>query len=180
MTLRILLKGTRLSLVLSALALCCSVEMRGYGDQVALAWDPSPDTTTVAGYMIHYGTTNGVYNGSLIVGNALSALVPNLTEGLTYFFVVTAYTSTDLESDFSNQVSLFASPRITAIIKAGTQSRIFFNSTTNRRYTLQQNLSFSSPNWINVVSNIVGTGNSMQATNNSSGSTAFYRIVGSP
>ncbi|MBK7999182.1 MAG: fibronectin type III domain-containing protein [Verrucomicrobia bacterium] len=70
---------------------------------VTLAWDPSP-TPTVVGYTIQYGTNSGQYSEFLLLGNETTAVVPDLLEGITYYFVVTAHTEEGLESDPSNEL----------------------------------------------------------------------------
>jgi Fibronectin type III domain len=74
------------------------------GADVTLAWDPSvgPDIT---GYRLYLGTASGVYIQTSDVGINTSTMVSNLTVGQTYYFVVTAYTSSGLESPPSNEVS---------------------------------------------------------------------------
>jgi len=63
----------------------------GYADQsVALLWDPSP-SPDVVGYAVYYGTASGVYTTRLDAGTNTVATINGLTEGLTYFFVVTSY-----------------------------------------------------------------------------------------
>ena len=70
---------------------------------VTLAWDPSP-TPTVVGYTIQYGTNSGRYSEFLLYGIATTAVIPELQEGVTYYFVVTAHTDGGLESDPSNEL----------------------------------------------------------------------------
>lgn len=70
---------------------------------VTLAWDASP-TPTVVGYTIQYGTNSGQYSEFLLLGNETTAVVPDLLEGVTYYFVVTAHTEEGLESDPSNEL----------------------------------------------------------------------------
>lgn len=81
--------------------------------EVILAWDASiePD---LAGYKLYYKTdTSGPpYNGTgategdspIDVGNLTEFSVHSLTDGITYFFVVTAYDIEGLESGYSNEV----------------------------------------------------------------------------
>ena len=81
---------------------------------VTLAWDRSPDPT-VTGYYLYYGGRSGTYTNRLSAGST-SNTVPNLTSGVTYYFVVTAYTAAGLESDPSNEVGYtvpMPAPRIT-------------------------------------------------------------------
>lgn len=69
----------------------------------SLTWNP--DTLTVAGYKVYVGTSSGVYASSINVGNVTSYTVTNLGVGTTYYFAVTAYNTSGLESGFSNEVS---------------------------------------------------------------------------
>ncbi len=73
--------------------------------QVALAWDPPADTSTVAGYKLHYGTASGVYDKVLDAGNSTSITVTGLQPGVTYYFAATSYNSGGTESTYSNEVS---------------------------------------------------------------------------
>jgi hypothetical protein len=76
---------------------------------VTLAWDLS-SSPNIAGYRLYSGTTSGVYGQTIEVGNATSTLVSNLVTGKTYFFTVTAYNTTGVESAPSNEVSYLAPP----------------------------------------------------------------------
>jgi hypothetical protein len=71
---------------------------------ISLAWDASPGT--VAGYRVYYGTSPNPHltGTSITVGNQTTAIVSNLSNGVTYYFRVTAYSGT-LESLPSNEVS---------------------------------------------------------------------------
>ena len=69
-----------------------------------LAWQPSSDPT-VMGYQLYYGTASRTYTGTVNVGPATTATVSNLTNGTTYYFAVTAYNSSGVQSPFSNEAS---------------------------------------------------------------------------
>ena len=71
---------------------------------VTLAWDPSL-SAGITGYRLYLGTTSGVYIQTSDVGIMTSTMVSNLIIGKTYYFVVTAYESSGLESPPSNEVS---------------------------------------------------------------------------
>ncbi|TXG78324.1 MAG: fibronectin type III domain-containing protein, partial [Rhodocyclaceae bacterium] len=73
-----------LSLLLGVLS------MPAFAGQASLAWNASA-SSGVTGYKVHYGTASGTYGTHLDVGNTLSATIPNLTSGATYYFAVTAY-----------------------------------------------------------------------------------------
>jgi fibronectin type 3 domain-containing protein len=69
-----------------------------------LAWDPSIPTG-VAGYYLYIGTASGIYSFTIDVGMVTSYTLNNLEVGNTYYLAVTAYDSSGIESDFSNEVS---------------------------------------------------------------------------
>ena len=71
---------------------------------VTLAWDANPESN-IAGYLLHYGTTQGQPTENLEVGNTTTATVSKLADATTYFFTVTARNTSGLESGPSNEVS---------------------------------------------------------------------------
>ncbi|MGA6826000.1 fibronectin type III domain-containing protein [Nitrospira sp. NS4] len=71
---------------------------------VSVAWDPVT-STGLAGYKVYMGTASGNYGTPIDVGNVTSSLVDSLLVGTTYYFVVTAYNSSGLESPPSTEVS---------------------------------------------------------------------------
>jgi len=68
-----------------------------------LTWDA---VTGAAGYRIHYGTTSGMYLQVQDAGSLTTYTVAGLSSGTTYYFVATAYDSSNPpnESGFSNAV----------------------------------------------------------------------------
>lgn len=73
-------------------------------DVIRLQWDANTETD-LAGYKVYSGQTSGSYNPPVDVGNITTATVSNLTQGATYYFAVTAYSTSGLESPFSQEVS---------------------------------------------------------------------------
>ena len=71
---------------------------------VTLAWNPRTGTN-IAGYRVYYGPTSRTYTNTVTVGNATTATISNLVSGATYYFAATAYDTSNLESDFSNEAS---------------------------------------------------------------------------
>jgi PKD repeat protein len=71
---------------------------------VSLAWNPVT-ATGLAGYMVYYGTSPGVYPTKINVGNVTTFTVPGLADTGTYYFVVTAYDGALIESAYSNSVA---------------------------------------------------------------------------
>jgi len=72
--------------------------------KLILAWNPSA-AGDVAGYRLYEGVASGVYSIVLDVSTNTTATVSGLTNGATYYFAVTAYTSDGLESAFSGEIS---------------------------------------------------------------------------
>jgi hypothetical protein len=97
--------GLRLPCVLLTLIIIpltfCSVET--LAADVTLAWD-APTWSGVAGYKLHYGTASRTYKSAIDVHNVTSYMVSNLTDG-TYYFAVTAYNASGVETGYSNEVS---------------------------------------------------------------------------
>ena len=79
-----------------------------------LSWTPPTENIDgstmmpgdLAGYRVYYGTTAGFYPNSKTISNpgVSSDMLENLSPG-TWFFVVTAFNQSGLESDFSNMAS---------------------------------------------------------------------------
>ena len=77
--------------------------MHATAGSLALAWDPVNDPRVV-GYKVHYGTSSGNYTAQMDAGNVTTSTVPNLADGATYYFAVTAYDGSLVQSGFSNEV----------------------------------------------------------------------------
>jgi hypothetical protein len=69
----------------------------------------------VAGYYIYYGTQSGLYPQRLTLDDVGTATIPGLQEGVTYFFVVTAFDDYGDESDPSNEATYTAPGGVTSV-----------------------------------------------------------------
>jgi len=69
-----------------------------------LIWDANTETN-LAGYKMYYGPSSGNYTNVTDIGSVTTNTVPGLLTGITYYFAVTAYNTSALESGFSNEVS---------------------------------------------------------------------------
>ncbi|MFV1995119.1 MAG: Ig-like domain-containing protein, partial [Verrucomicrobiales bacterium] len=76
---------------------------QAHARSVTLAWDANPEPD-IAGYRVSYGTQSATYTETIDVGNVLTATIPNLGAGITYYFVLTAYNTANLESAPSAEV----------------------------------------------------------------------------
>jgi hypothetical protein len=82
--------------------------------------DSSP-LTDLAGYKIYYGTAPAQYGTPIDVGLTTTYPVNNLTDGLTYYFSVTAYNASRTESGFSSEVSK-SMPAASSYVLTATRS----------------------------------------------------------
>ncbi|HMP82424.1 MAG TPA: fibronectin type III domain-containing protein [Verrucomicrobiota bacterium] len=103
-----------------ATVLVCASPM--FAAQVTVGWDPSPGSS-VTGYKVYCSTNSGEYFMQLDAGNNTIATITNLTEGVRYIFVVTAYTESGVESLPSNeleyQVPVTPPPNSPPVVSAG-------------------------------------------------------------
>jgi hypothetical protein len=68
-----------------------------------LSWQPN-DESDLAGYRVYHGTESRTYGPPLSVNSATTCSFNDLTEGITYYFAVTAIDTSGNESGFSNEV----------------------------------------------------------------------------
>ncbi len=81
------------------LMMCAST----YAGQATVAWD-SPGDQGISGHRIYYGQSSRDYTSSVAVGSQTSYTITGLEEGRTFYFAVTAISSSG-ESDYSREVS---------------------------------------------------------------------------
>jgi hypothetical protein len=83
-----------------------------FAGKAVLNWNANTESD-LAGYKIYYGTsartgshpTGGYTMGPIDAGNATAYTVNNLENGKKYYFSVTAYDTSNNESDFSGEVN---------------------------------------------------------------------------
>lgn len=82
-----------------------SVAIRAHAQSsVTLGWNAVAGTD-IAGYNLYYGRASRSYTTRVQAGNATSATASALTAGATYYFAVTAYDTSGLESDYSSEIT---------------------------------------------------------------------------
>jgi len=74
------------------------------GQSVTLTWDPSPEPD-IAGYTLYYGLASSAYIDIVSPGNTNITSVAGLADATTYYFVVTTFDTSGLESLPSNEIS---------------------------------------------------------------------------
>lgn len=73
-------------------------------ETIRLEWDPNLESN-IGGYRVYCGPSSGSYDTVIEVGPQTHADISELLHDRTYYFVVTAYDTTGLESPPSNEVS---------------------------------------------------------------------------
>jgi len=83
----------------------------GGAGTISLAWDAptlNADGSTLddlGGYYVYYGTASGVYGPPADAKTVTTYTLTGLTPGQTYFIAVTAYDTSQNQSQLSNEVS---------------------------------------------------------------------------
>ncbi len=101
-------RRTPITILLFTLVLLCGVEQTLFTSAIAgnveVSWSANKESD-LAGYKVYYGQETGKYIANVDAKLALKYVFSNLTEGQTYYFVVTAYDTADNESAYSVEVS---------------------------------------------------------------------------
>lgn len=105
---------------LPVLAIVVVLAGLAYAASVTLSWN-APTTYTdgspvalsdIGGYKIYYGHATRTYTSIVSVANPMTAIVTSTLSSLptgTYYFAVTAYGTDGIESDYSNEISMYLS-----------------------------------------------------------------------
>jgi hypothetical protein len=75
-----------------------------FAAQIKLAWDANTEPD-LAGYRVYFGMASGAYTNPVGVGNVTQYTLGGLTPGQTYYIALTAFDTSEHESDYSNEVS---------------------------------------------------------------------------
>ena len=104
-----------LSLIITIFAGCGGVADIGAPTNatgsVSLAWDAPTQNlngtpiTNLSGFNVYYGTASRTYTHMINVRNVTSYTVNSLPSA-TYYFAITTYDSSGIESDYSDEISL--------------------------------------------------------------------------
>ncbi len=126
----------------------------GLAASVSLTWEPVSNPL-LAGYKVYYGTNGGSYTSHVDAGNTTGSTITGLATGTTYYFAVTAYASTGVESDYSNMVSTTipasdtSAPAISIIYPTSSSTYSTTASAISLSGTASDNVAVSSVTWSN-------------------------------
>ena len=94
---------TPLTTFLSFFFFILSFPLCTHAAQVTLAWDANTNPS-IAGYKVYYGSSSRSYQVVIDVGKNTTHTVSNLQSGSPYYFAITNYNTSGLESGYSNEV----------------------------------------------------------------------------
>ncbi len=169
-------RGGRWVIFLLALFFCFSNAQSA--QDVRLAWNPST-SLAAAGYFLYYGTEKGVYTNKIDMGNSTTASVSGLQEGQTYYFAVTAYNSSGIESTPSRDVWYITPGMLRLLGKMNIHSMgMEFPVAPGHWYEVQASENMQA--WTTIGQTDMATSNAWtQFSDPQAGqfSTRFYRLV---
>ena len=128
--------------------------------QVTLAWDANTDPS-IAGYNIYYGGSSRSYQAVIYAGMNTTYTISNLQSGNTYYFAVTDYNTSGIESGYSNEVcyttpaacTYSISPTSQLAGSSGGLGTVSVTTSPGCAWTVASNAS-----WITLTSNSSVTG----------------------
>lgn len=163
-------------LILSCL-LVSSNRLNAGTQSISLAWDGNSDANVV-GYVVYMGIVSGDYLIANNVGQATNATVSGLQPGGVYYFVVTAYTASGLESAPSEEI-VFQAPALTPplqISAVGSTVSLKFTAISGKTYVVEYKDSLDEPQWT-LLNSVAGTDGVMTISDSNSGAASrFYRV----
>ena len=93
--------------IVIGLGLCLLTAAQSFAaPAVILAWDANPEVD-IANYRLSYGTSTGSYPTVIDAGQNLEASVPNLVQGATYYFAVSAVNTAGVQSRYSTEFQYY-------------------------------------------------------------------------
>jgi hypothetical protein len=116
-----------------------------FAGTVSVAWDAAPGAT---GYKVYYSTTSGVFSDaqSIDVGNVLSTTVNGLTDCTTWFLAVKGYNGAGVSPEFSNEVTGYPRPSLSATPLAAMQGAQITMDITGANFDSGATVEIDNPN----------------------------------
>lgn len=164
--------------VLISMCVFLSSEIQG-AQSVSLAWN-APSNTTAVGYAIYCRNASSNCSSRIDTGTNIATTISGLKEGETYYFVVTAYNATGIESSPSNEISYIV-PGLLVLTSGLTQSvpvSMKFPVVPSHWYEVQASTDLKS--WTSIWQTPVMTSNEWSQFSDPQANqfpTRFYRLV---
>lgn len=134
-----------------ALAAFCG--MQTMAAQVNLNWTApvqNVDTTALndlAGFKIYHGLASGIYSSLQDVGNVTATTIPQLAEGVTHYFAITAYNIGGTESTLSDEIIWLASTQTVSATQTSPGYRAGSTATLTGQFSHPPTTSLLSLLW---------------------------------
>jgi hypothetical protein len=118
------------------------------GQSVTIAWTASPDPTVV-GYNLYYGGSSGTCTNKADAGTNTAFAIGGLVAGQTYYFSITSYNSSGIESIPTPQITYLV-PGILALSQSVTNDamNVSFPVAPGHSYELQASSDLQT--WSNI------------------------------
>lgn len=147
---------------------------------VVLSWNTSPDPT-VAGYHLYYGTASGNYTHNLVLGDVTSTTITGLLGGVTYYFALTAYNTSGVESGFSNEISFTpGGPTMQLLAVTAGQCVFSMSGAIGATYAVQATQDFMTWTTLGTITIGAGSTGNFADTNAAHFPQRFYRTQAAP
>lgn len=137
----------RASLALMVVFLFARFAAAQNGQNLVLAWNPSPDPTVV-GYVVYYGTSSTNFTTRIDVGTNTTYTVTGLQPGITYYFAVSDYNSLGIESEPSAPFA-FLVPGIVKL-ELGQNGSMVLRFPVTPPYTYEVQVSTDLKKWVTL------------------------------
>ena len=173
------IKSTKINLFICSILIFLSLSFTTtvYSANVELAWNwEQPSGMVLDNYNLYQGTSSGNYTAVIDVGAQASYSVPNLVEGTTYYFSVTAKSADGLESAYSEELKVDipdedTSPQVAGVTLAWNWEQPSGMVLDN--FNIYQGT--SSGNYTTVID--VGTQTSYSVSNLIAGTTYYFSVT---
>jgi hypothetical protein len=150
---------------------------------VTLVWNANTEPD-LAGYNIYYGVMSATYTNKLSVGLVTTNILSGLAPGVTFFCAVTAFNTSDAESEFSNEISWREPERIEPPLVVATKCdagsiTLSWGSVPGAVYRVSGSIDLSVAwyGWADLTGDLVATGETMEWSEPADEPEAFYRVV---
>lgn len=157
---------------------CCCPGAWG-SQNITLGWDAAPGSK-VAGYVLYYGTESYNFTTRIDVGTNTTSRISGLTEGLTYYFAITAYNAARIESAPSGEFAYIVPGILTMVPPSNGSSlkQLEFPVAPGGVYAVQASVDLKS--WNTIWQPTTATSNAWVAFQDPQSSAfpkRFYRLV---
>ena len=138
--------------VLSTTTVLISAAQIAYGGSLNLEWNANGESD-LDGYKVYYGTSPGSYGSPRDVGDVTEYELTGLVEGVRYYIAITAYDTSENESEMSDEESGVPpdtqDPTVAITIPTASSSYGTSSSTVTLGGSASDNVGVTQVSWVN-------------------------------